>query len=139
MAEPPSSGSLSPAILRLEGEKNEALEQEDYLRAQELNWELEKERQKAPDSGTNWISWTKQLSRLNGRLEKPYQMLEDLTKELEQPSYFLQLTQDLIHDLSIDDFEEDDFLEPSVMSLDELKALVLDELQATERSMQIPS
>ena len=63
-------------------------------------------------------------------------MLEDLTKELEQPSYFLQLTQDLIHDLSIDDFEEDDFLEPSVMSLDELKALVLDELQATESSME---
>ena len=136
LAEPPSSAPVSPAILRLEAEKNEALEQEDYLRAQEIKLELEKERQKAPESGTNWISWTKQLSRLNGRLKKPDQMLEDLTKELEQPNDLLQLTQDLLLDFG-DDIDEDDLVMlDDVMSLDELNALVLDELQATESSME---
>ena len=135
LAEPPYSAPVSPAILRLETEKNEALEEEDYLRAQEIKLELEKERQKAPDSGTNWISWTKQLSRLNGRLEKPNQMLEDLTKELEQPNDLLQLTQDLL--LDFDELEKDEFDGLVVaMSLDELNALVLDELQATESSIE---
>ena len=136
LAEPPSSAPVSPAVLRLEAEKNEALEQEDYLRAQEIKLELEKERQKAPDSGTNWISWTKQLSRLNGRLEKPNQMLEDLTKELEQPTDLLQLTHDLQLQYMKFNVGGDDFAEPDVMSLDELNALVLGELQATESSME---
>ena len=134
LAEPPSSAPVSPAILRLEAEKEDALEQEDYLRAQELKLELEKERQNSPDSGTNWISWTKQLSRLNGRLEKPNQMLEDLTKELEQPNDLLQLTQDLLFDFN--ELEEDDLVVLNAKSLDELNALVLDELQAAESSVE---
>lgn len=138
LAEPPSSAPISPAILRLEAEKNEALEQEDYLRAQEIKLELEKEQQKAPNAGTNWIAWTKQLSRLNGRLQYPIQTLEDLTKELEQPDNLLQLTTLLLRGFEETPSFDDDEEVPSftALTLDELNDLVLDELQATESSME---
>ena len=37
LAEPPSSVPVSPAILRLEAEKNQALEEENYLRSRKSN------------------------------------------------------------------------------------------------------
>ena len=61
-------------------------------------------------------------------------MLEDLTKELEQPNDLLQLTQDLLFDFN--ELEEDDLVVLNAKSLDELNALVLDELQAAESSVE---
>ena len=99
LAEPPSSAPVSPTILRLEAEKNEALEEENYLRAQEIKLELEEERQKAPDSGTNWISWTRQLGRLNGRLQEPYPAIVDLTQELSEPKNIKELIEQIRDEL----------------------------------------
>jgi len=134
LAEPPSSAPASPTILRLEAEKDEALEQEDYLRAQEIKLELEKERQNAPDSGTDWISWTKQLSRLNGRLQEPSDFLDNLTKQLEQPD---SLDSNLVEVVSLEWWGD---LRIGVidtsMPLEDLQNLVQDQLQATESSME---
>ena len=115
--EPPSSAPVSPTILRLEAEKNEALEEENYLRAQEIKLELEKERQEAPDSGTNWISWTRQLGRLNGRLQEPYPAIADLTQELSEPENFNELIKQIRNEL--DEFV-DDLLETTVEELVDL-------------------
>ena len=117
LAEPPSSAPVSPTILRLEAEKNEALEEENYLRAQEIKLELEEERQKAPDSGTNWISWTRQLGRLNGRLQQPYPAIADLTQELSEPKNFKELIEQIRNEL--DEFV-DDLLETTVEELVDL-------------------
>lgn len=117
LAEPPSSAPVSPTILRLEAEKNEALEEENYLRAQEIKLELEKERQEAPDSGTNWISWTRQLGRLNGRLQESYPAIADLTQELSEPENFNELIEQIRDEL--DEFV-DDLLETTVEELVDL-------------------
>ena len=127
-----SSAPASPAILRLEAEKEEALEQEDYIRAQKIKEELDKERQKAPDSGRDWISWTKQLSRLNGRLQEPDDILEDLTKQLEQPDGLDSLVEIVIRDWYGDKGDIKDISMP----LEELQNLVQEKLQATENNFE---
>ncbi len=128
----PTSAPASPAILRLEVEKDEALEREDYLRAQEIKLELKEERQKAPDSGRDWISWTKQLSRLNGRLQEPDDILEDLTKQLELPDNLDSLVEPVILDWYGD--KGDVKLMP--MPLEDLQNLVQEKLQATEKNLE---
>jgi DNA polymerase III delta prime subunit len=128
----PSSAPASPAILRLEVEKDEALEREDYLRAQEIKLELEKERQKASDSGRDWITWTKQLSRLNGRLQEPDDILEDLTKQLELPDGLDSLVEPVIFDWYGD--KGDVKLVP--MPLEDLQNLVQEKLEATEKNFE---
>ena len=63
-------------------------------------------------------------------------MLEDLTKELELSNLFTPIDTPLaIHNTELM-ISEMILSEPSVMSLDELNALVLGELQATESSME---
>jgi len=136
LADPPFIAPASPTILRLEAEKDDALEQEDYLRAQEIKLKLEKERQKTPDSGTDWISWTKQLSRLNGRLQRPSDFLDDLTKQLEQPK---SLESNLVEIVSLELWGGDIRFgrgPRSSMTLEDLQNQVQDELQATENSME---
>ena len=131
LAEPPLSAPASPTILRLEAEKDDAIEQEDYLRAQEIKLELEKERQNAPDTGTDWISWTKQLSRLNGRLQEPSDFLDNLTKQLEQPD---SLDSNLVEIVDRQWIRWGESETP--MPLEDLQDLVQDKLQATESSME---
>lgn len=89
--QPPTTGPISPEILRLEAEKVEALAEEDFLRAQEIKLKLEKERQQAPKSSKDWIQWTKQLSRLNQRLYQPNSNLTKLTSIIDQPSDLSEL------------------------------------------------
>ena len=96
LRQPPSSGPISPAILRLEAEKEEALAKEDYLLAQEIKLQLEKERQQGPDSSKDWIQWTKQLSRLNERLEEPSEAISELTSMLDQPPNLNDVIADII-------------------------------------------
>ena len=96
LSQPPSSGPISPAILRLEAEKDEALAREDYLLAQEIKLQLEKEREQGPDSSKDWIQWTKQLSRLHERLGEPYEALSELTSMLDQPPNLNELIAGII-------------------------------------------
>ena len=96
--------------------------------------ELEKEQQKAPDTGTNWIAWTKQLSRLNGRLKTQNHTLEDLTKQLEQPDDLVELTADL---LLLEKVSMNQKISLSLhLSSDELNNLVFNQMQATENNMK---
>lgn len=93
LEQPPTTGSISPEILRLEAEKDDALAEEDFLRAQEIKLKLENERQQAPNSSKDWIQWTKQLSRLNERLGQPNPNLTELTSIIDQPPELRELIQ----------------------------------------------
>jgi hypothetical protein len=76
---------ISPMILKLEREKDQAIADENYLLAEEIKQQLSTERQNNPDSGDDWIRWTKRLNRLNNMLITPYDDISDLTSRLEQP------------------------------------------------------
>ena len=116
LTEPPSSAPVSPTILRLEAEKNEALEQENYLRAQEIKLELEEEREKSPDSGTYWISWTRQLGRLNERLQEPNLAIAELIQELSKPDHIKELIEQIRQEM--DELVEGDEIFTTIEELD---------------------
>ena len=77
---------ISPIILKLEQEKDRAIADENYLLAEEIKQQLNKERENNSDSGEDWIRWTKRLNRLNIMLDNPYVEINDLTSQLEQPT-----------------------------------------------------
>jgi DNA polymerase III delta prime subunit len=102
--QPPSAGPVSPAIRRLEAEKDKAIAGEDYLRAQEIKLELEKEREQAPDTSKDWIQWTKRLNRHNKQLMEPKGEILELTSNLECPSNLSDLIKRIqFSDLNVDD------------------------------------
>ena len=90
---------ISPVTLKLEQEKDQAIADENYLLAEEIKQQLEKERQKNSGSGEDWIRWTKRLNRLNNMLGPPYDDIKDLTSRLEQPENLKELAEPILSNL----------------------------------------
>ena len=90
---------ISPMIHKLEQEKDQAIANENYLLAEEIKQQLEKERQKNAGSGEDWIRWTKRLNRLNNTLEPPHDEIKDLTSRLEQPVNLKELAEPILSNL----------------------------------------
>ena len=82
----PLESIISPIVIKLEQEKDQAIADENYLLAEEIKQQLNKERENNPESGEDWIRWTKRLNRLNNMLDNPYIEINDLTSQLKQPA-----------------------------------------------------
>lgn len=128
--QPPSSGPVSPAIRRLEAEKDKAIAGEDYLRAQEIKLELEKEREQIIDSDEDWIQWTKRLNRHNKQLMEPKREILELTSNLECPSNL----SDLIKGIQFSDLNDD--VPPPMNSIEHLITLATTNADVTAKQVQ---
>jgi DNA polymerase III delta prime subunit len=87
---------ISPLILKLERDKDQAITDENYLLADEIKQQLDKERKNTLDSGDDWVRWTKRLDRLNNMLELPYDQVNDLTSRIEQPANLKELAESIL-------------------------------------------
>jgi len=116
----PLGSVISPATIKLEQEKEIAIVNEDYLLAEHIKHQLAEERQKNPAIGTDWIQWTKRLSRYNSQLSPQLNELIDLTSQLEQPTNLKQVVDGILKS----DLLEVPLTEEPTGTLDELMTQV---------------
>ena len=128
---------ISPMILKLEQEKDQAIADENYLLAEEIKLQLEKERQKNSSSGEDWIRWTKRLDRLNNTFEPPYAGIKDLTSRLEQPVNLKELAETLLSNLIMPfvDFGTEMSLDDLMSEVNTKISVVAAEVQTIEKEL----
>ncbi|MDC0528531.1 AAA domain-containing protein, partial [Candidatus Poseidoniaceae archaeon] len=128
----PLGSVISPATIKLEQEKEIAIVNEDYLLAEHIKQQLAEERQKNPAIGTDWIQWTKRLSRYNSQLSPQLDELIDLTSQLEQPTNLKQVVDGVLKS----DLLEVPLTDYPMGSLDEVMTQVEIKISFVEAELQ---
>lgn len=123
---------ISPTTIKLEQEKEIAIANENYLLAEQIKQQLAKERQKNPAIGTDWIQWTKRLSRYNSQLSNQNDVLINLTSQLDQPTNLKQIVDGIVKSGSL----EVPFAEGPFETLDQLMTVVGTKISNVEADVQ---
>ena len=126
---------ISPIIIKLEREKDQAIADENYLLAEEIKQQLNKERQKNPDTGEDWIRWTKRLNRLNNMLDDPFAVIDDLVSQLEQPADLKTLVLDIKQGFPLPNIIFASSLPKIIQSVETTIVSVADEIQSIEKQL----
>ena len=129
---PPLGNVISSTTIKLEQEKEIAIINEDYLLAEQIKQQLVEERQKNPAIGTDWIQWTKRLSRYNSQLSPQLDELTDLTSQLEQPTNLKQVVDGVLKSGLLNG----PFWEDPILTLDKIMALLEMKISYVEAELQ---
>lgn len=134
---PPLGEVISPTTIKLEQEKEIAIANENYLLAEQIKQQLAIERQKNPANGTDWIQWTKRLSRYNNQVPYQIDVIIDLTSQLEQPTNLKQIVDSFLKSERLEAPVNEDPVPPTIIyTLDEIMLEMNTKISNVEAEVQ---